>query len=992
MFKRFATLDIESVLKNEESFSDWKNLVKKANGIGKTNRSFLPPGTFTYKPEQFLYFTARSISGDTPNRNGDFFPWKELEASYETFVGKGMYVEHLENSCEDARGLVLDSVTHPDEKFIECLAAIDKKLYPEICGQITSGIINSVSMSCNCEEAECSECGNIAHNAAELCNHTRQYDDSEQKIANVNYCKGRLSPSGKTASVYEINRGVVFTGLSLVSIPADPTANIFEVFAALKNDLEKHLFDYKVAKMDKKNKEIIRKAMDKLSKGDIKILAEIAKQAVDEEPKEGEEVNVKEKAKEIKKEVEAGPKLQTMIDEAGEKVVDSVMKSVIKEVIEEKTERIIEPQKLMLEKVVAPKVEEKMNQVIPQIEQAIKEMVGGTPVTASTTITVTTDEKVNTELPAPPPEVSIANEFKEGDIVIMKDAQKRTPAGSKVKVLKKLDAQEQKLTYKDYEVVSDSGEVMGVTKDDIIISASLNKKAVKVETAENNISWGIYVTPTKGEKIEDIVELLENNEDLHYFLEDGANIIGEGKEAYIVMQVSASTEEAALAAVQDCLTRNNITITASKSNNLVKKAVEKDFDKKEEPIKKSEEIKEVALGDGWILKQKNVDNKIMMEVYDRDESTGQYIEMLPEDVTETERVTKYREILDLDSGTKENIKEEVKKMSNLTFKYITVAGQDASDSLERSFFTVKSADNKVKIVRAKYLLSQEEGDAIVSGKASIEPEEYCKKLAELHTDFDAFVKHASAQREEFKKQASVEVKAKEGSRFSQFSFNEKEITKEKQKEAGDKPVVSVDEKEAAAGKKDSAPAVAKGHGARIKSLYQRLPSNSNVGGEPKEAIDRKSKSLGEHTRILRQAVEKQRMLEAGIKDRDAKIALLAKEVEENKKEKVVDAKAEIISEITSNLKDSENLEKVKEQLMDLDENSLKALKTVLDLMNEKEEEGKLKDEELNAEAGIDFDQVPALELGEEAPAAGESMSLEDLANSWGQDTLNRMQQ
>lgn len=1000
MFKRVANFDISNILRDNDSINNWKDIVSKANIVGKTTKAFLAPGVFTYNPERFLYFTARAISGmekHGANRNGDAFPWEELKGSHETFVGKGFYIEHVESSIEDAKGLVLDSVVHEDEHFIECLCAVDKILFPQIAGQILGGIINAVSMSCNCQTAECSECGTIATNASELCVHCRQYDDDEGKIANVNYCKGRLGPSGKTA--YEINRGITFTGLSGVGIPADAKADIFEVFASMKGELEKHLFEYQLALSQNKKKGILKKAMSKMTKAELKILAEAAKE-VDSEK------DVKEEAKEIKEKAEEGNKLETIIEESAQKVADNAMKSAVKEVIEEKMERMVEPQTLMVKKVVAPKVEEKLNEVIPQIEVAVKELAGGTPIPAteevkkeaSTTITIKTDEAVSS---SNTPAVSVdqvedASDFKEGDLVILKDAQERTPAGSKVKVLKKLDEQEQKLTYKDFEVVSDSGETFKVKKDDIV------RTAAKVEIGDTNVSWEIYVTPTKEENAEDILEKLTEDEDLYL---ERYDIIGEeiSDEPYIVLMVSAETEEKALEAVKQSLYKNNITVTAGKIKDLIIKKAESDdswlaYQPKEvkEADKKEinnldKEIKEVALGDGWILKQVNVDNKIMMEVFDRDESTGQHIEMLPNELTETERVTKYREILDLNEANKENIKEEVKKMSNLIFKYIPVAGKDAADSLDRSFFVAKAADNKkMKIVKAKYIISQEEGDAIVAGKSAIEPEEYCKKLAEQHTDYDAFVKHASSVKEEFTKQASVKVQAKEGkSRFSQFSFNEKEVTKEKQKEAGDKPVVSVDEKEANKGKSDSAPATAKGHGARIKQLYSRLPSNTSVGGTPTEAIDRKSKSLGEHARILRQAVEKQRLLEAGIKERDQKIALMAKENEDMKKEKEVDAKAEIISEITSSLKDSECKEKVKEQLTELDEASLKALKSVLDLMNEKEEEGKPKDEELNAEAGLDFDQVPSLDLQEQPNIAMDS--TEAIAQAWAQNTIDKMQ-
>jgi len=880
MFKKIAKLEILAVLKDQESFKDWRDIVKKANGVRRTNKAFLEPGVFEYRPDRFVYFTSRAISGEEmygPNRNGDAFPWNELKASYETFIGKGFYIEHQEDSIEQAKGLVLDAVAHEDKQYIECLSAVDRKLFPEIAGQIESGIINCVSMSCNCQTAECTECGNIATNASELCEHCRQWDDEEGKIANVNYCKGKLGPSGKNA--YERNRGIIFTGLSGVAIPADGNAHIFEVFASMKGELENHLFEYQKSKAQDKNKSILKAALNKLSKEEIKVLAETAKEVAEEDKKE---------AKEGKE--EEFNKLQEVIDDAGQKLVDNTMKSAVKEVIEEKTERMMEPSKLMLKKVVAPKVENKLNEVIPQIEVAVKELAGE-PVNASLKVEAKTKEDID---------LKIQEILKKHNISAVRGDEAFSKAVENISKVSKKDS-------KALEKLEEEWKEVGFEE----------KKAVKEIKAEVIESHGPI--PEQPQVIE------EQKIDLGL---------------------------------------------------------------------KDREINEIALGDGWILKETNIDNKLMMEVFDREESTGFFVEKLPEELSEIEKVSEYRKILDMDKEVKENIKEEVNKMSKLNFKYFAVAGSDEAESLDKSFFVVKCAEDnkKMKIVKAKYILSQEMGDNIVEGKEQMSPEEYCKKLAEDYSDFDSFVKFAKEQKETFVKKASeIKVEAAKGgkNRFEQFSFNEKESPKEKLKEAGDPPVVSMDEKEAAKEKKDSEPATGKGHGSAVKKLFSRLPSNSGLGGEPIEAIDKKSKSLGEHARILRQAVEKQRMLEASLKEKEDKIALMAKELEDSKKEKEMDKKAEIISEITSEIKDSEDKNRVSEMLVELDENSLKALKSVLDAMNNKKEE---KEEELNTEASLDFgsDQVPSLGLGENEDVDPIN-SVESFAQAWAQSTIDRMQ-
>lgn len=184
------------------------------------------PISFDYNPDNFVYFRCRAITADEPNGNGDFFPEAEIRKAYKSFVGVGLYKDHQSDSVDKSIGKVLWAEWVPNGRYVECYCAVDKHLAPDLAHRVKMGIATSVSMGCSVQEAECSICHNIAHNVNELCSH----------MAPGFGQKGRKAHDGKV--VYEINRGIQFNELSLVTVPADPTARIFEIYASLKKRAE----------------------------------------------------------------------------------------------------------------------------------------------------------------------------------------------------------------------------------------------------------------------------------------------------------------------------------------------------------------------------------------------------------------------------------------------------------------------------------------------------------------------------------------------------------------------------------------------------------------------------------------------------------------------------------------------------------------------------------------------------------------------------------
>lgn len=251
-FKKVATLDVKSVYATDSNgVFDWRSFVKQANEEPSKVME-LPVTAYKYDTDHFVYITARMISGMERwghNGNYDAFPWEEIKKAMNTAIGKGFYIEHKEDSDEDAKGIILDVFPNNEEEYLTALCAISKDQYPEFCQQLINGVYNQVSMSCLAEECECSLCHNIAHTFDELCEHM----NSNMPIT---FMKGKVDQYGN--DVYEINRNLSFTGLSAVEVPADKDAFIFDIKASKKkeNAAQQEFLKYTTIKKASKMKEL----------------------------------------------------------------------------------------------------------------------------------------------------------------------------------------------------------------------------------------------------------------------------------------------------------------------------------------------------------------------------------------------------------------------------------------------------------------------------------------------------------------------------------------------------------------------------------------------------------------------------------------------------------------------------------------------------------------------------------------------------------------
>lgn len=174
------------------------------------------------------------------NQNGDAFPEYELlreredgTKAYETFIGRGLFVNHKSDDAEAIRGIILDAMWDSKTKGVDILVACDRVAYPQLARQIEQGYSNDVSMGTRVSHSICSICGNKAVTENDYCEHVK---------AN----KGlRLADNRR---VYEINNGLEFIEISVVANGADPQAKIRQVLASLRTVVEKRSNDLEALK------------------------------------------------------------------------------------------------------------------------------------------------------------------------------------------------------------------------------------------------------------------------------------------------------------------------------------------------------------------------------------------------------------------------------------------------------------------------------------------------------------------------------------------------------------------------------------------------------------------------------------------------------------------------------------------------------------------------------------------------------------------------
>lgn len=198
------------------------------------------------KQSDFLYFRARAISAletSGPNGNGDSFPKKELEAAYESFIGKNLFLNHESDNPIKSVGKIIDAILIEDpetkETYVETISKIDRKIHPEIARKVETGELNTVSMGCSCSASMCSICGTTVNSDLdEKCEHLSPQGLLKEYMAEIDMPEYGIKKGTKTKA-HSINSGLGFNELSIVNVPADSKAVIKTIISNLRNQLVK---------------------------------------------------------------------------------------------------------------------------------------------------------------------------------------------------------------------------------------------------------------------------------------------------------------------------------------------------------------------------------------------------------------------------------------------------------------------------------------------------------------------------------------------------------------------------------------------------------------------------------------------------------------------------------------------------------------------------------------------------------------------------------
>ncbi|QRE00269.1 endolysin [Burkholderia phage BCSR5] len=141
--------------------------------------SYLPFAAKTYhispRIEDYIIVSTPICPSDIPNRNGIGFPIGELVKwlapphtgqSYKLWSGCPVHLEHDNEDCTKAHGIILDTSLHRINGYgagklwkVMGLLAIDKNKYPDIAAKVLSGELNTYSMGALVDYFTCSYCG-----------------------------------------------------------------------------------------------------------------------------------------------------------------------------------------------------------------------------------------------------------------------------------------------------------------------------------------------------------------------------------------------------------------------------------------------------------------------------------------------------------------------------------------------------------------------------------------------------------------------------------------------------------------------------------------------------------------------------------------------------------------------------------------------------------------------------------------------------------------
>ena len=177
------------------------------------------------KKVDHVYVLVNALSAGEyfgPNRNGDYFPEKELVKHHKTYEELGFqYQRHDNKDPKRSFGKVVFAWYNPQMRRVEIIVELPAQKNREVINKINAGQYPKTSMGCRVPYDVCSICGNKAKTRSQYCNHLKIY-------------MGRLWNDGKR--VYAINVNPKFFDNSWVDRPAEATAGVLAKVASLDEE------------------------------------------------------------------------------------------------------------------------------------------------------------------------------------------------------------------------------------------------------------------------------------------------------------------------------------------------------------------------------------------------------------------------------------------------------------------------------------------------------------------------------------------------------------------------------------------------------------------------------------------------------------------------------------------------------------------------------------------------------------------------------------
>ena len=336
-------LPAREVIDGQKLHDSWQELVRASHpthGDLSAPAPLIDPSNL----DAFLAIRTRAVSSLErwgPNKNGDGFPANELVKSHKGLIAKGFYKEHQSFDPSNAVGIIASSewlMPWDDGNYVVCVVLIDKELFPHDAEEIRRTLKNQragVSIGCIAGTAECSVCGNIAHNRNEICGHM---------LRGSSMCvKGKIGSHGILA--YDVCRDLAFYELSYTKAPADRDA------------LSNYVLGFDINSITAAKDEAPKAAEEK---------ADVAP-AIDEKPKEREALVTP-----VSVNVPDDETLNKLVDSS----VNKAFKSRLNKLIKTKVDQVLGPVLKQLQINLKPDIEDMVGEKKEDVEVAVSNKGG----------------------------------------------------------------------------------------------------------------------------------------------------------------------------------------------------------------------------------------------------------------------------------------------------------------------------------------------------------------------------------------------------------------------------------------------------------------------------------------------------------------------------------------------------------------------------------------------------------------------------------------